>query len=508
MQGIRLRARMVYILAALGLATASALPAQLTTLYSFCTGGGSCPDGENVPAGLVQGFDGSLYGTTYQGGAYSGGTVFKISSTGSLTTLYSFCAVSACADGEFPYAGLTLAANGSIYGTTQGGGANGFGTVFSITPAGALTTIYNFCSGGESCPDGGYPYAPLFLSTNGLFFGTTYIGGNSASQGTIFHITSSGALTTLWQFCHGFACPDGLAAISGVIQASNGNFYGTTFSGAVAGYAQGLGNGGTVFSITPTGGLTTLYSFCTGGSELCPDGYAPRAGLVQGSDGNLYGTTYQSGAYGNYGTIFKITTSGSLTTVYSFCQASGCPDGANPSGSLIQATDGNFYGTTQFGGAYDGGTVFQFTPGDTLTTLYSFCTQTGCADGQAPYAGLFQSTDGNLYGTTYRGGAPGAGTVFSLSVGLGPFVEVLPASAAAGSAVHILGTNLTGATIVRFNGTAAAFTVVSASEIAASVPSGATTGAVQVTTPSGTLSSNVPFQVLPGAVKRRRARQR
>jgi uncharacterized repeat protein (TIGR03803 family) len=141
---------------------------------------------------------------------------------------------------------------------------------------------------------------------------------------------------------------------------------------------------------------------------------------VQGSDGNFYGTTFQSGApYGDFGTIFKITPSGSLTTLYSFCALIGCTDGANPDAPLIQATDGNFYGTTQFGGAYNGGTVFQITPEGTLTTLYSFCAQPGCTDGQAPYAGLLEGSDGNLYGTTYQGGAAGMGTIFKLSVELG-----------------------------------------------------------------------------------------
>jgi uncharacterized repeat protein (TIGR03803 family) len=438
---------MVYALFALGLAAANALPAQvLTTLYSFCTAsGGNCPDGENLYAGLVQGLDGSLYGTTYQGGTYGGGTVFKIGTSGSLTTLYNFCAVSACADGQSPFAGLTLATGGNFLGTTQGGGANSYGTVFSITPAGVLTTMYNFCSQSR-CADGGFPYGGLFQATNGVFYGTTFVGGHAngeSPEGTVFKITSSGALATLYQFCHGFGtCTDGSAPLAGVIQASDGNFYGTTFTGGTkGGWPAGLGDNGTVFQLTPGGTLTTLYSFDNSSSYAY--GSWPRAGLVQGSDGNLYGTTNQRGANGNYGAIFKITTSGSITALYSFCAVSGCPDGATPEGPLIQATDGNYYGTTHYGGANNGGTVYRITPGGTLTTLYSFCAQAGCADGQYPYAGLFLATDGNLYGTTYQGGAAGKGTVFSLSVGLAPFVKRLPASAAAGTAVKILGTSPT-----------------------------------------------------------------
>jgi uncharacterized repeat protein (TIGR03803 family) len=193
------------------------------------------------------------------------------------------------------------------------------------------------------------------------------------------------------------------------------------------------------------------------------------------------------------GRVFKMTPSGTLTTLYGF------PEPAGPS-ALVQATDGNFYGTTAGGGANENGTVFQITPSGMLTTLYSFCPQSGCADGSGPEAGLVQGTDGNFYGTASGGGNCGepvldCGTVFSLSTGLGPFVETLPSSGKVGNAVTILGTNLTGATSVTFKGTAAVFTVVSSSEITTTVPAGATSGIVRVVTPGGTLSSNVPFRV-------------
>ena len=200
------------------------------------------------------------------------------------------------------------------------------------------------------------------------------------------------------------------------------------------------------------------------------------------------------------GTIFKITPTGTLTTLYSFCTQSGCADGdgENPIGGLVQATNGDFYGTTFNGGANDEGTVFEITPGGTLTTLYSFCAQSGCTDGYAPLAGLVQATNGTLYGTTGYGGASGthsAGTVFSLSVGLGPFVETQTTSGEVGAAVKILGSDLTSATSVSFNGTDATFTVVSRYLITTTVPAGATSGKVRVVTPSRTLSSNVPFRV-------------
>jgi uncharacterized repeat protein (TIGR03803 family) len=207
------------------------------------------------------------------------------------------------------------------------------------------------------------------------------------------------------------------------------------------------------------------------------------------------GTSTSGGGAYSAGTVFKITPSGTLTTLYSFCSQSGCTDGEGPGTGLAQATNGDLYGTTSFGGAHNDGTVFQITPSGTLTTLYSFCSQSGCTDGEHPVSGLIQATNGGLYGTTYVGGANSDGTVFSLSVGLGPFVETLPTSGSVGTTVKLLGTNLTGATSVSFNGVGAVFEVVSSSEITTTVPTGATTGTVQVVTPNSTLSSNVPFRV-------------
>ena len=291
---------------------------------------------------------------------------------------------------------------------------------------------------------------------------------------------------------------DGAIPDAALVQATNGDLYGTTYGG-------GANGGGTVFKITPSGGLTTLYSFLCSQTN-CTDGLDPTAGLIQGTDGNFYGTTPIGGA-NKGGTVFKITPRGTLTTLYGFCSTPYglCTDGEYPGAGLVQATNGDLYGTTFEGGANNGGTVFKITPGGTLTTLYSFCSQSGCTDGESPVAGLVQATDGDFYGTTAGGGAghcsegsdPGCGTVFSLSVGLGPFVKTTPAFGKVGAVVKILGTNLTGATSVSFNGTAAGFTVVSPSLIATTVPVGATNGTIQVTTPGGTLASNLAFRVLP-----------
>jgi uncharacterized repeat protein (TIGR03803 family) len=482
------RAFVVFVLCA---TTAITLPAQtLTTLFSF-----DGTDGSEPKAGLVQATNGDFYGTTYEGGANGGGTVFKITPGGTLTTLYSFCGQNNCTDGELPAAGLVQATNGDFYGTTYEGGANrngtcftGCGTVFKITPSGTLTTLYSFCAqGGVLCTDGDLPTAGLVQATDGDFYGTTYAGGANLG-GTVFKITPSGMLTTLYSFCPKNICTHGQYPEAGLIQATNGDLYGTT-------YAGGANGDGTIFKITPSGTLTTLHSFDN------TDGANPDAGLVQGINGDFYGTSGSGGANLG-GTIFKITPSGTLTTLYSFCSQSGCTDGDDPSGVLIQATDGDFYGTTEYGGAINQGTVFKITPGGALTTLYSFCSQSYCPDGLQPIAGLIQDTTGILYGTTSGGSegcgvGGGCGTVFSLSVGLGPFVETQRTSGMVGEVVKILGTDLTGATSVSFNGTVAAFTVVAPSLITATVPTGATSGTVQVVTPSGTLSSNVPFRVLP-----------
>jgi uncharacterized repeat protein (TIGR03803 family) len=227
------------------------------------------------------------------------------------------------------------------------------------------------------------------------------------------------------------------------------------------------------------------------------NGASPSASLVQGLNGNFYGTT-ESGGAANGGTVFEITARGTLTTLHSFCSQTNCTDGYGSVAGLVQATNGNFYGTTQQGGANGYGTVFEITAGGKLTTLYSLCSQPNCIDGRDPDAGLLQATNGNFYGTTYYGGFEtlfDLGTVFSLSVGLGPFVETLPTSGRVGTPVKILGNNLTDTTSVTFNGTPTVFTVVSSTEITTTIPSRAITGKIKVTTPSGTLTSPVNFRV-------------
>jgi uncharacterized repeat protein (TIGR03803 family) len=365
--------------------------AVFTSLYSFTgTNDGSDPNG------LVQGSDGNFYGTTGGGGTNNLGTVFKITSTGALTSLYSFTGTN---DGANPDAGLVQGSDGNFYSTTEAGGTNGLGTVFKITTNGALTSLYSFTGGN----DGAYPLAGLVQGSDGNFYGST-AGHAFYVASAIFKISTNGVLTTLYTFSPPFSGnPSRLA------QGSDGSFYGTTRYGG-----GNFNSDGTVFNISTNGALTNLYSFSGN------DGAVPN-GLVQGSDGNFYGTT---GGGGNtnlyhglgYGTVFKVTTNGALTNLYSF---TGGNDGGSPQAALVQGSDGNFYGTTEVGGKTNlngglgYGTVFTVTTNGTLTSLYSFG---GTNDGANPQAALVQGSDGNFYGITGGGGTNNAGTVFRLTI--------------------------------------------------------------------------------------------
>jgi uncharacterized repeat protein (TIGR03803 family) len=472
--------RYAFFVATLALSLALYARAQtFSTLASFNGDNGNDPE----RVSLVQATDGNFYGATFLGGYYEGGNVFQVTPAGKLTSLYNFCTQKSCFSSfGGPEAGLVLGADGELYGTTYGGNDSG-GTVYKMSIRGNLTTLHNFCQ--TNCADGLFPYAPLVQASNGSFYGTTYTGG-SYFGGVVFQITSTGEFATLYSFCAIADCVDGLYPISGLMQASNGNLYGTTPDGGV--YGKGV-----VYEITPAGGFKTLYSFCA--KVNCADGSYPYAGLVQASDGSFYGTTEAGGTF-NYGTVFRITPTGELGVLHSFRGT----DGANPFSAPIQASDGNFYGLTSdydySGYPFYGGTIYELTSAGEFTSLYTFCDAEICT-GDAPHGGLVQGTDGILYGLTDGGGAFVIdGTAFSYSLNLPPFVGTVPAAGKAGTRVIILGNNLMGSTSVTFNGTPAAFTVVSETEITASVPAAATTGAVQVVTQSGVLNSNPAFQVL------------
>ena len=437
------------------------------TLHSF-----NGTDGANPYVGLIQGTDGNFYGTTIDGGTNSGGNVFKITSSGKLTPLYNFCSESNCTDGQYPVTVLVEGADGNFYGTTQSGGTNGgYGTVFKITPTGKLTTLHSFNGTG----DGAAPYGLMVLATNGDFYGTANVGG-AHGGGNVFKMTASGKLTVLYSFCSQSDCSDGQYPVGPLIQGTDGNIYGTTHAGGNTSCTDGCG---TVFKITPGGKLTTLHRFDA------TDGDYPYGGVVESAEGMFYGTTGGGGAH-DWGTVFKMTASGKLTTLHSF-------DGTDGSSAyaLGLGSDGNFYGTTSTGGAPVDGTVFKITPKGTLTVLHTFDEK----DGKDVYSGLVQGTDGTFYGTTYFGGTDNDGTVFKLGVGLAPFIETRPTSGKVGAPVVILGNDLTNASSVTFDGTKAAFKVVSKSEIKTTVPEGATSGEVAVTKSSHKLVSNVPFRV-------------
>ena len=372
---------------------------QFQALYSFT--GDSYSDGANPNAGLMQASDGNLYGTTYSGGYDNVGTVFRITTNGVYTSLYSFIGnvYNGTTDSAYPYYGsLVQASDGNLYGTSENGGTNANGTVFQITTNGIESVRYSFTGG----TDGLSPLGGLVQASDGNLYGSTF-SGTSYRYGTIFRMATNGDLTTLYTFTGG---SDGGHCMSRLVQASDGNLYGTTA------FYNTLG---TVFRITTNGVLTPLYYF-----DGNINGGFPQGGLVQASDGNLYGTTEVGGVPNWYaltgGTVFRITTNGTLTSLYAF---TGGPDGGNPLANLVQASDGNLYGTTFYGGntnlnnGWGYGTLFSITTNGVFTSLYAF---TGAGDGGNPVGGLVQASDGKLYGTTEYGGTNGYGAIFSLLV--------------------------------------------------------------------------------------------
>jgi uncharacterized repeat protein (TIGR03803 family) len=365
---------------------------------------------QNPQAQLIQGTDGNFYGTTISGGASNAGTVFQVTPTGALTILHTF--VGGSADGAYPYASLVQGTDGNFYGTTYSGGAFNAGMVFQVTPTGTYAILHTFAGGST---DGASPFSGLRQGSDGNFYGTTFSGGAS-NAGTVFQVTPTGAFTILHTFAGGHA--DGAYPFGGLIQGTDGNFYGTTYSG-------GASNAGTVFQLTPTGTLTILHTF-VGGSG---DGSYPFAGLTQGADGNFYGTTV-FGGISNAGIAFQLTPGGTLTVLHTF--AGGSTDGADPYGGLVQGTDGNVYGTTSQGGTLNKGTVFQVTLTGNFMILHSFAG--GSTDGANPFGGLIQGTNGNFFGTTSQGGASNAGTAFQVtSTGGLSIVQAFAAGTAEGA---------------------------------------------------------------------------
>jgi uncharacterized repeat protein (TIGR03803 family) len=374
-----------------------AVAAAGTVLHSFS---GSAMEGLTPTGGLVQDAAGNLWGTTFSGGTGGRGTVFRISPSTAQTVVYSFGGPGG--DAANPLAGLVVGADGNFYGVSARGGANqDRGAFFRVTPAGGEAVLHSF---GGSRDDAVAPDAPLVQGLDGNFYGTSTTGG-AYGAGTIYRVTPDGVETVLLSFS-GSASSDPSGPSGGLVQGADGYFYGTTRAGGEHGV-------GTVFSLSPAGALSTLYSF--GASDT--DGNAPRFGVIQGSDGNFYGTTSLGGTSGS-GTVFRLTYSGIATVLHSF--GSSDADGTNPGSGLVQGSDGKLYGVTRTGGFNGEGTVFSLAADGAQTVLYSFGSTP--TDAVSPAGPVLLSADGSIYGISHTGeidaavsDSQGPGTVYRIS---------------------------------------------------------------------------------------------
>jgi uncharacterized repeat protein (TIGR03803 family) len=539
----RLASPMIAVLALIVLGVAPNGQAQTYTALSDIQGS---PSAQNPLGVIAQGRDGNMYAVSATGGTFYG-TVFKFNTSGTVSVVYDI--------GYFPWGGLTLGTDGQLYGEDSDGGVVGncglsaSGQVYKITTAGTLTILHNFTGTGDGCnpqgqpiegangifygttlgpnngtaysvtsggtftnlhtftgTDGSQVYAPLVQGTDGNFYGNTVYGGTDG-DGVIFKMTATGTVTVLHNF-NGAA--DGAHGYYGLIQATDGNFYGV---------AQGDGTMyGTVFKMTPGGVYTVLHTF-TGEPS---DGASPGSSLLQGSDGKLYGVT-AAGGTSNGGTIFSLTTSGgsSYSVLYNFADSS--TTGYNPASPLIENTDGTFYGTTYYGGlssTCNCGVVYSFSNG--LKAYASLLSTSGAEGAKIGILGQgFGSTTTVKFGgtqavTVTRTGStyltatvPAAALTGSVTVTTGSTVltssqsfrvtptmkTFSPTSGAVGALVTITGTGLDQTTRVTFSGKSAAFTVVSDTEVTATVPTGAKTGKIIVTTKGGSVTSASNFTV-------------
>jgi len=375
-------------------ATRSAQAQTFTVLHAF----EGAADGGSPNAGLFRDSAGNLYGTAYRGGLYDAcncGTVFQLGPTGELTVLYAFSGTGG--SGEYPAADLAGAVSG-LYGSASGGldGNNGYGVLFRVGKTGE-TVLYTFAGTGA---DGETPVGRLLRDSAGNLYGATN-GGGLSGYGTVFKLDTSGVETVL----HNFVGSDGAFPGAGLVPDAAGNLYGTAINGGEFGW-------GAVYRLLRKNGEEQLlYSF-SGAS----DGVNPTAPVTLDNSGNLYGTTYQGGAFYYYGTVFKLNQNGEKTILHSF---TGGADGAYPNTGLARDSAGNLYGTAVEGGdlACFGvgtgcGTVFKISSTGNFSVLHSF---SGALDGAGPSGDLVLDASGNLYGTAYSGGAYGFGVAFKLT---------------------------------------------------------------------------------------------
>jgi uncharacterized repeat protein (TIGR03803 family) len=431
-----------------------------TDLFDFNSSYG---DYSRNPELLAQGADGLLYGTASYGGLYGQGTLFAATPQGELTVLFNFGPTI----GSVPYSGLTLGRDNNLYGTVGYASTGAQGVIFRASHKGDVTAVYILGSG-----DGAIPNAPPIQAADGNFYGLTAAGG---VDGTAYKMTPSGVYTVLG------IIPG--VSVAPLMQAADGNFYAGTYYGDPS---MGCPTAGCIFKVTSQGAISVVYKFDgTHGSSAYP-------GLVQGNDGLLYGNTVSGGKYGS-GVIFKMTTSGKLVVLHNFPDPSVPGDGAGPVSGLILASDGNFYGVTTGGGNSGAGAIFKIDSTGTYSLLYSF----DSTQGANPWPTPMQHTNGKIYGLTYAGGAYGAGVLYSFDNGLPAFVNPVSRMGIVGTNIEILGQGFTGAVDVSFNGVPATFLVKSDTLIRATVPVGATSGFVTVTTSTGLLSSNFKFIVKP-----------
>jgi uncharacterized repeat protein (TIGR03803 family) len=449
------------------------VPAQaqtVSTLFNF-TGSSDNSQPTLPQANMAQGRDGNFYGISSSGDGCCQGVVYKISSTGVETPLH------ALASNEGTNCnGLVLGTDGNFYGTCYSDPTNN-GTLIKVTPTGTLALMHTFLGGTT---DGCHPLAPPIQATDGNFYGTTSFCG-AIGYGTVYKMTMAGVYTQIYSFQ---GPPTDTALPLGLIQGSDGNLW-------------GLGNGwiissGGVFKISTAGKETLVYAF-QGGA----DGLNPYTNLIQGSDGNYYGTT-EGGGTANFGTVFKLTAAGVKTTLYSF------PDqahGAYPRLPLTQGPDGLLYGaaTDCAGGGCGQAGLFDITTKGAYTNLYLY--PLGQSNSIQPFAPLLLSTNGTFYSTTEQGGPVSAGTFYSLSTTYSPFISLVSISGKEGAKVGILGQGFTSASVVKFGGVAVITKQLTGGTfIMATVPAGALTGTVTVTTGTKTLTAPKQFKVTPTLV--------
>jgi len=436
----------------------------VSTVYNF-TGGTNSANPWYVT--LVQGTNGDLYGTTYNGGSKGFGTAFSVSTSGTYTLLHSFAGGSK--DGAYPSGGLTLGTDGNFYGTTQQGGTESQGVVFQMTTSGTITLLHSFNQG----TDGAFPWGPPIEGSDGNYYGTT--AGGKGDQGIVYKVTTGGTYTTILQLAAG----DGSSPVASPVQGVDGYLYIPVSNG-------GADFCGTVLQMTTAGVINNTFNFPCGNGGAYPIGP-----LVQNANGDFYSTTQDGGEYGQ-GTVYQLTTGLVETTLYSFGQS--VTDGEYPAAGLLLATDDNYYGATAEGGTWDDGTLFNISTSGTYKQLYSFNNSSNLMQ-MSPLSPPVQDTNGLLYGVTQFGGTDNLGIVYSLNMGLAAFVNSPLFSGKTGSEVLILGNHLTGASKVTFNGVEASFKVNSDTHMTATVPTGATTGYINVTTKNGELKSRKAFVV-------------